>query len=503
MEYLDCGLGKSDDFAEKDLTDKIALIKRGEINFVDKIMNAQNHHAAGVIVYNHESGGEGLLGMQYPDEGTIPAVFIGNHDGEILKSRIIEAKNVLEFRGEEVPVLGDMSCFTSWGTTPNLDFKPDITYINTKKEQAILDADTGKMPISFSGTEEGVIIVPAGETVDFTVNLDLADPVCNLEDQDTGQTSLEALNAIFPNGTFIEGFIRLTETEEQVPELSIPYVGFYGEWDQAPIFDDSLYEEDAVPYYGTVINGIPRGTYLQSGSKILGLKNYKLDPQLVAISPNEDGEQDEVKAVLELMRNAREIDVDILNAQEQKLRDLDYVEYLVKNYNPYLTAPCRLYAWDGKINGGVTDGDYIYRIQARVDWKDAAWQTLDFPVRVDTVPPVIESVDYDEEDGKITIQASDGDFPGVSFILYNAPRGMAAFSEDGVFDLKDLSEIPYQVQVMVKDAAGNYSFSDPIIIGTDSTKPEVYPESPRVRGSYNSREVTVKGSIEEITCLHH
>jgi lactocepin len=84
-----------------------------------------------VIVYNHESGGEGLISMPYPDPSAItipiPAVFIGNHDGEILESFIAEGKNQLAFSGEEVLVTGGMSSFTSWGTTPSLDFKPDIS----------------------------------------------------------------------------------------------------------------------------------------------------------------------------------------------------------------------------------------------------------------------------------------------------------------------------------------------------------------------------------------
>ncbi|MEN6459947.1 MAG: S8 family serine peptidase [Syntrophomonas sp.] len=648
VEYIDCALGMNEeDFADQDLTGKIALIKRGGNTFIDKIINAQNHGAAGVIVYNHETGGEGLINMQYPDEGTIPALFIGNQGGQVLSNLIAQGQNQLEFNGEEVAMTGKMSSFTSWGTTPSLDFKPDITapggniystipgnqyevmsgtsmaspyvaggaalvlqrmetekgfpqlngiervnmaknllmstarpqevsegveisprrqgaglmdlyaattskailtdretglskvnlkeigdtsefaievsnfgnedlscrvsgtvltpypyisggvsYIDTKQEQVVLDADDQTMPITFVGATDGIINVPAGETAEFTVNLDLTNPVCEVTDRDTEETLLERLDTIFPNGTFIEGFIRLTDVNEKVPQLSIPYMGFYGQWDQAPIFDDSLYKEDAVPFYGTVFDDELRGTYLKSGSTILGEKDDQMDAQLIAISPNEDGEQDEVQAFIELLRNAREIDLDILDAQGQKLRDVDYGEYFIKTYQPYDIGPLTS-IWDGRINENVTDGEYIYRIQSRVDWEDAAWQTLDFPVRVDTVPPVIESLDYDEENGKITVQASDGDFPWIRYMLYDEPKRVLASSADGVFDLSSLPEIPYQLKVMVKDAAGNISLSEPLTFGTDSTKPAVHLGSTIDRAFYNNREVVVSGYVEE------
>lgn len=647
VEYLDCGLGLSeDDFAGKDLTGKIALIKRGGGNFVVKIMNAQNHGAAGVIVYNHETGGESLIAMEYPKDGIIPAFFIGNHGGQILINLIETGVNQLFFSNEEITMTGGMSSYTSWGTTPSLDFKPDITapggniystipgnkyevmsgtsmaspyvaggmalvlqrmeteagfpaatgadrvnmaknllmstarpqevaegvevsprrqgaglmdlyaaatsqaivthretglskvnlkeigdtaefavsvsnfgredlnfrvsgtvltsfpyvsqgitYIDPKKEQAVVDADKQTMPISFAGLTGGIIAVPAGQTVEFTVSLDLTNSVCAV-DKDKQETTKEKLNVIFPNGTFIEGFIRLTDVKEQAPELSIPYMGFYGQWDQAPVFDDSLYDENAVPFYGITIDGLLRGTYLRSGSTVLGDEGGQMNPQLIAISPNGDGDQDEVEAVMDLMRNAREIDLDILDVQGRKLRDVDYGEYFIKSYQPYEISPL-IFNWDGMVNGKVTDGDYIYRIRARVDWEDAVWQSLDFPVRVDTVPPVIERLDYDEKNQKINVQGSDGGFPGISYMLYAEPKGVLAVSEDGVFDLNTLSAIPYQLKAVVRDAAGNSTYSESLTTGTDSTKPAVHIITPEDRATYNNREVTVIGYVEE------
>lgn len=54
IEY--CGLGKAEDFINKDLSGKIALIERGEINFSDKVANAVKANAAGVLIFNNAAG---------------------------------------------------------------------------------------------------------------------------------------------------------------------------------------------------------------------------------------------------------------------------------------------------------------------------------------------------------------------------------------------------------------------------------------------------------------
>ncbi len=49
------------------------------------------------------------------------------------------------------------------------------------------------------------------------------------------------LDKNFKNGMYVEGFITLEDMGEGV-DLSIPYLAFYGEWDDAPMFDKSSYE---------------------------------------------------------------------------------------------------------------------------------------------------------------------------------------------------------------------------------------------------------------------
>ncbi len=37
-------------------------------------------------------------------------------------------------------------------------------------------------------------------------------------------------NSIYPN-MFVEGFVILSDPQDENPTISVPYVGFYGDWE--------------------------------------------------------------------------------------------------------------------------------------------------------------------------------------------------------------------------------------------------------------------------------
>lgn len=77
------GLGKKEELAGVDLTGKIALIKRGEISFGEKVLNAAAAGAAGVIIYNNADGAlNGTLGGA--NDKYVPAVALTKAEGEAL-----------------------------------------------------------------------------------------------------------------------------------------------------------------------------------------------------------------------------------------------------------------------------------------------------------------------------------------------------------------------------------------------------------------------------------
>ncbi|MGE5630697.1 MAG: PA domain-containing protein [Caulobacteraceae bacterium] len=69
-EVVYCNLGHPEDFTA-DVNGKIALIQRGEITFAEKVQNAADAGAVGVIIFNNRPGAvNGTLG----DPGQIPAM---------------------------------------------------------------------------------------------------------------------------------------------------------------------------------------------------------------------------------------------------------------------------------------------------------------------------------------------------------------------------------------------------------------------------------------------
>ncbi|MGG3455091.1 S8 family serine peptidase [Paenibacillus rhizolycopersici] len=122
---VDVGLGKPGDYTGKDLTGKIAFIKRGEISFADKALNAQASGAVAAIVFNNapEALESGTLGNV---EINIPVYALSGVYGERIRTALQAQELSAEFSStieEDI-----MAGFSSRGPAkPGYDIKPDIS----------------------------------------------------------------------------------------------------------------------------------------------------------------------------------------------------------------------------------------------------------------------------------------------------------------------------------------------------------------------------------------
>ena len=107
-------------FAKDELKGKIALVRRGENTFEDKALQAKLAGAAGCIIYNNVEG-DILMSMGKSDH--IPTISISKEDGTIL-SQTPRGTITLTFQNQAGPFMSD---FSSWGPTPDLKLKPEIT----------------------------------------------------------------------------------------------------------------------------------------------------------------------------------------------------------------------------------------------------------------------------------------------------------------------------------------------------------------------------------------
>ena len=134
------GVGRSADYTGIDVEGKIALVRRGSNTFEEKAIIAQEQGALGIIIYNNVSGD---IKMNVGD-ATLASCSISQDDGEMLAA---EGKGTLKINRKQTsgPFISD---FSSWGPTPDLRIKPEIT----AHGGSILSSVTGGSYDRLSGT---------------------------------------------------------------------------------------------------------------------------------------------------------------------------------------------------------------------------------------------------------------------------------------------------------------------------------------------------------------
>lgn len=93
-EVVFVDLGKEEDFAKVNVAGKVALIQRGELKFIEKVTNAIQAKAAGVLIYNNT---EGLLQGSLVDDGSelpVGVFMIEQQVGEAMKAALANGESV-------------------------------------------------------------------------------------------------------------------------------------------------------------------------------------------------------------------------------------------------------------------------------------------------------------------------------------------------------------------------------------------------------------------------
>ncbi|PCN43284.1 serine peptidase [Brevibacillus laterosporus] len=128
MAYV--GKGKKEDY-NVSVKNKVVLIERGDITFDEKLRLAKEAGAAGALIYNNQAGPFLMSGNESKN---IPSASILKSMGEAMAEKLKKGKKVKitfdgQFAQNELPYPegGTMSSFSSWGPTPDLQFKPEIS----------------------------------------------------------------------------------------------------------------------------------------------------------------------------------------------------------------------------------------------------------------------------------------------------------------------------------------------------------------------------------------
>ncbi len=132
------GVGMKINYAGIDVNGKIALVKRGDITFEEKVQYAAEAGAVAVIIYNNVFGD---ISMTIGNNAKIPAVSIGKDEGDKLAA---QGSGTLEFDLKNLagPFMSD---FSSWGPNPDLTLKPEITAHGGNIYSAIVGGEYDEM----------------------------------------------------------------------------------------------------------------------------------------------------------------------------------------------------------------------------------------------------------------------------------------------------------------------------------------------------------------------
>ncbi|MBQ3357089.1 MAG: S8 family serine peptidase [Oscillospiraceae bacterium] len=130
--------GYAEDYEGVDVTGKIAVVKRGDITFEEKVEFAANAGAIGCIVVNNQPGVISMAIETYE----VPAVSVeASAETALVNASVYELTAPTEKEYAENANAGLMSDFSNWGTTPMLTLDPAITSVGGMIYSAVNTGD--------------------------------------------------------------------------------------------------------------------------------------------------------------------------------------------------------------------------------------------------------------------------------------------------------------------------------------------------------------------------
>lgn len=344
------------------------------------------------------------------------------------------------------------------------------------------------------GADEVTVAAPSSVTLNAsgtaTVNVSLA----------LTERGKAALDADFPNGIYLEGFVTLTPVNGgDTISLGLPFLGFYGNWSAAPIFDTSVYDADESPAVYQTMLGLfgadGSGYYL--GHNLYATDNDRFDKNYIAMSNKTSNYH--VTAAMAMLRSADTLTFTVTDESDTKV----YEEELKNQSKTYYSSSQQSYhtpmaatGFTGYIKSKFTatkalpEGTYTYTVTAELNGKT---EKETFPLTIDNQAPQVVKSEVVIQNGKrlwkVTVtdnhyvQAVCATLGSKPLTGWYAPNEAMEGAESVVtFDLSDqaLSGLT-QAKIGLVDYADNQTVSDyydltgGTIVDPEPTEPEEEP----------------------------
>ena len=247
-----------------------------------------------------------------------------------------------------------------------------------------------------------------------------------------------------PNGTFLDGFVRFASKTDDQPDLAVPYLGFYGDWGKAPIFDALASVGGAHTRASDIVNGQTGASLGYNPLVKVADRTGNPNPQRYVISRStasgaptilepRTGTLRSVHSLTSTYTNeAGERVFSVTNHQNWKSVYLTSTEE-----NTWVEAYHESTAFDANAEkfAQMPDGAYTLRIAASNDGPSRAEQSISYNFRLDTKAPVISDLVYSGKDEGfvVTFDVTD-DSPLAAVDLHDPADGLwfyrHVFTED-------------------------------------------------------------------------
>jgi subtilisin family serine protease len=250
----------------------------------------------------------------------------------------------------------------------------------------------------------------------------------------------------FRDNQFVEGFVRLVPKNEEASSLTMPYMGFYGDWDSLNNIDESPVNGDPYLGYTVLWNDmfeLPLGYDQQTGEFDQNAVGYSSRSIASGIHPS-----------FTAFRNLKEMSLSVQDEEGNTVSNItDFSEY-TDDGSPYtfrkniMSYRDFYYKFDGIVWSGtddegnlLPDGNYYYVYESTLNYEGAEPQQTKIPFNLDSVSPSVENIKItDQPDGKYKITwdvIEEGSGYIGSFIWVNGKRkSVAAGSKEYISDEK-------------------------------------------------------------------
>ena len=442
---------------QKGLTQSEDTVLKAKLALMNTANIAMDPRTNGEIPYSPRVQGSGIMKIQNAID---TPVIVTSKNTSIEKAGAVALK---EIDRNNVHFKLDMEAFKDL-SVKDLEYKVYVDVLTDETETKEFDFDSdGEMDSKEyltlkSKRIQGALTTVNGKTVTYTNGTTVKIK--------PGQKKNLDIMILLPKNlkkdTFVEGYVRFVPTDknsEKAVPLTIPYMGFYGKWDEPRNIDAPAWDKDAFVGYTALWDenseryplGYNPSTGRFSLNRIAFSKNYILN----GIYPT-----------FQALRNLDKVEMYIEDQSGNLIKNLgDFSEYtgtpwkFRKNIMSYGDNMYGGYNWDMKDSSGqyVPDGVYQYVIKTTLDYPNAKPQIINMPITVDSVAPTVSDITVTPKNGKYEISFNPKDNASdfnSALVWVNGQSNLLRLEQTSFL----VDTEPTSIIILAIDYAGNQSY---------------------------------------------